>query len=540
MSTRANSLLLRFLLLPVLALFLAPGCTSLRESSRPPLSAQVLFDDLDTAEALLRQADREHFHKNRYMVLNLRAAEIANGQLSSKNTATTNRAEGIYDRAVGNVATQIIGATTDSETFQEYGLSYTVSQAYPRRHGYWNPARLTSARLASDVPRRLLHQWFERGGIGAPLAISWRPDTNSKLAAFTSESGGYITPATALVSFKPGKDAPTSVSLTLVDPGVVRTMKGRTVAANFSAPIVDRTLSIREFWEALTAALRPEVLTPRLIMLEPYDPKKTPVILVHGLFSHPRMWRNVVNELQADPELQGKIQIWTYHYPTGWPITYSALNLRNTLAQLEKVIGPQPDMIFVGHSMGGLLSRMQVSSSNPEFLKTLVPNGDIARFESLPPDHLARQALEFDYNPHIQRVIFISTPHRGSRMADRSISRWFSSLIQLPSTISSAAIELGFSHIGATREMSSIRRLSPANPLYAGLEKTPMKVPYHSIIGDRGRGDTPNSTDGIVPYWSSHLDGAESELIVPAGHGAFDDPAAIAEVRRIIRLSNLR
>lgn len=540
MSSRANSLLLRFLLFPALTLSLIPGCTSLRESSRQPITAQIHRDDLDTAEALLNQAARERSHKNRYMVLSLRAAEIANGQLSSKST-TTNRAENIYDRAVGNVATEIIGDTADSETFEEYGLSYTISQAYPRRHGYWNPARLKSAKLASEVPRRLLHQWFERGGIGAPLAISWRPDAHSQLAAFTSENGGYITPATALLAFESSsKNASTSVSLSVVDPGVIQKLRGRTVAANFSAPIVDRTLNIREMWLALGAALRSEVLTPRLIMLEPYDPGKTPVILVHGLFSHPRMWRNVVNELQADPALQGKIQIWTYHYPTGWPVLYSALNLRHTLTQLEKVIGPQPDMIFVGHSMGGLLSRLQVSASNPEFIKTLVPNGDVARFKSLPPDHLARQALEFDNNPHIQRVIFIATPHRGSRLADKSFSRWFSSLIRLPSTISSAAVEIGFSQIGATRELSSIRRLSPSNPLYAALDKTPMQVPYHSIIGDRGRGDTPNSSDGVVAYWSSHLAGAESELIVPAGHGAFDDPSAIAEVRRIIRLSNLR
>jgi hypothetical protein len=45
-------------------------------------------------------------------------------------------------------------------------------------------------------------------------------------------------------------------------------------------------------------------------------------------------------------------------------------------------------------------------------------------------------------------------------------------------------------------------------------------IPYHSIIGDRGGGDTPNSSDGVVPYWSSHLDGAQSELIVNSDHGA--------------------
>jgi hypothetical protein len=61
------------------------------------------------------------------------------------------------------------------------------------------------------------------------------------------------------------------------------------------------------------------------------------------------------------------------------------------------------------------------------------------------------------------------------------------------------------------------------------------RVPYHSIIGDRGRGDTPNSSDGVVPYWSSHLDGAQSEKIVPSGHGAEHSPEAITEVLRILR-----
>jgi hypothetical protein len=61
------------------------------------------------------------------------------------------------------------------------------------------------------------------------------------------------------------------------------------------------------------------------------------------------------------------------------------------------------------------------------------------------------------------------------------------------------------------------------------------RIPYHSIIGDRGRGDTPNSSDGVVPYWSSHLGGAESEKIVPSNHGANQNPEAIAEVMRIFQ-----
>ncbi len=60
-------------------------------------------------------------------------------------------------------------------------------------------------------------------------------------------------------------------------------------------------------------------------------------------------------------------------------------------------------------------------------------------------------------------------------------------------------------------------------------------IPYHSIIGDRGRGDEPESSDGVVSYSSSHLDGARSERIVPSGHNAHQDAAAIDGVSRIFK-----
>jgi hypothetical protein len=59
-------------------------------------------------------------------------------------------------------------------------------------------------------------------------------------------------------------------------------------------------------------------------------------------------------------------------------------------------------------------------------------------------------------------------------------------------------------------------------------------ITYHSIIGDQGKGDTPDSSDGIVPYWSSHLDGAASEKIVPSGHGSERSPEGIEELERIL------
>jgi hypothetical protein len=86
---------------------------------------------------------------------------------------------------------------------------------------------------------------------------------------------------------------------------------------------------------------------------------------------------------------------------------------------------------------------------------------------------------------------------------------------------------------------TSIHGLSPKSEFLSALDKLPIRAPHHSIIGDRGRGDTPNSSDGVVPYRSSHLTSAESELTVPGDHGSYRLPQASAELRRIL-LEHLR
>ena len=64
----------------------------------------------------------------------------------------------------------------------------------------------------------------------------------------------------------------------------------------------------------------------------------------------------------------------------------------------------------------------------------------------------------------------------------------------------------------------------------------PAHIPAHSIIGDRGRGDTPDSSDGVVPFWSSHVTPAASEKIVPSNHSVPNCPEAAAELKRILKL----
>jgi len=93
------------------------------------------------------------------------------------------------------------------------------------------------------------------------------------------------------------------------------------------------------------------------------------------------------------------------------------------------------------------------------------------------------------------------------------------------------------SELKPMRRSNSVDSLSPKSRFLNAMNTIPMTsgVPYNTIIGDRGRGDSPNSSDGVVPYWSSHMNGSQSERIVPSGHGAHQNPQAIVEVLRILK-----
>ena len=147
--------------------------------------------------------------------------------------------------------------------------------------------------------------------------------------------------------------------------------------------------------------------------------------------------------------------------------------------------------------------------------------------------------------PAAKRAIFFSAPHRGAKMAMGWIGRIGASLVKLPGQIMGLPLAALTQNADMFRTSSPVRAgrfnsitsLSPEAPIYEALSGSPFVpgVPYHSVIGDRGKGDTPKSSDGIVDYWSSHLDGAESELIVPTGHGSYESPLAVEETKRILR-----
>lgn len=300
--------------------------------------------------------------------------------------------------------------------------------------------------------------------------------------------------------------------------------------------------------QGIKGLMDPEALkaSQGLYMLQPYQKDKIPVVFVHGLISSPLTWIPMINGLMGDPALRERYQFWYFSYPTGNPVFYSATLLRESLENARKTFDPAGtnpafnNMLIVGHSMGGLLTKAMVQDSGDHLWSAIskVPPSD------LPISPEIRQLLDkvffFKPLPFVTETIFISTPHRGSEMALGTIGKIGKALVTLPFTIAKASASLLGSLATLGHQIpvqglpTGIDGLSPKNPVLTTSANLPIVVPFHSIIGNEDKAGAAGGTDGVVPYWSSHLDAALSELIVKSDHGAHEHPLAIREVRRIM------
>jgi pimeloyl-ACP methyl ester carboxylesterase len=333
-------------------------------------------------------------------------------------------------------------------------------------------------------------------------------------------------------------------TLTLYDPTRRETVRvasaQRPLAADFGAPLAyypePKLLGFM-------AMLRPAKYENRagLFMLEPYDPDRIPVVLIHGLTSIPQMWVPTISAIESDPELRGRYQFWVFAYPTGDPIALSALKLRESLAQVYQLYPKTKDMVLISHSMGGLLSQMQAVTTGRVLWDRIFQTDADRLYAKVPSDNVVKRALIFDANPRVHRIVFICVPHRGSDLATNWIGSFGVGLISLPGKLLSGAADVVSAplekDVGVKHMPTGINGLSPRSPLLRGLDTLAIHAPYHTIVGDRGKGDTPNSSDGVVAYWSSHLTGAQSELIVPGPHGSYALPQTVSELKRILRLN---
>ena len=409
----------------------------------------------------------------------------------------------------------------------------------PAANTVWAPDYFTSLELEQQIKEKLIKKENIQQGVGGALVGVRIVNPPDKFAP----PKGITAAVTATLGFH-GNNATLALRRPAKQPTATVEGKVRPLEANFSAPISYYQPPGNPLLIGLMGALRAAHYEKKtgLYFLQPYDPDRIPVVFVHGLISTPFDWVKTINGLQADPEIRKRYQFWVFAYPTGNPVLYSALRLREELARVDKVYPNHKDYVLVGHSMGGLLSQAQVTNmTRADWEKTLgAPAMEI--FATLQPTDLVTRATTFKANPRIKRVVFICTPHLGSKMASAGIGELAIKLISLPvdlvTTIESEIPEETLRKINNGRLPNSVSNLAPNAPYLAVLKREPIQAPYHSIIGNRGKpGPLADSSDGVVPYWSSHLDGAQSEVIVPGPHGACQLPQTIAELDRILRLN---
>ncbi len=289
-----------------------------------------------------------------------------------------------------------------------------------------------------------------------------------------------------------------------------------------------------------------------LYMVQPYQPGKIPVLMIHGLWSSPMTWMEAFNDLRADPKIRDKYQFWFYLYPSGQPFWDSAADLRQHLAHAQTMFDPEKknrsfeNMVLVGHSMGGLVARMVTESSGDRYWNA-VSRTPLVQVKG-DPETLRdfERTYYFEPMPMVGRVVTMGTPHRGSYFANDVTKRLARGLISFPKKTLTATAKVVQLNPGAFRgggphvETTSVDSLSPDSPILQVLAESPKPegVAFHNVVGIAKR-DVPleKNTDGIVPYLSAHRTDVDSELVVRADHTHVHRNAyAVSELRRILVL----
>ena len=486
-------------------------------------------------------------------------------QRESPDTVNAQNALKVYDQEVVAIVKSLRaheGTVAWGKTIPLSGAkSWKLSFDAPKRQGSARTLSLLEfahCRVASDVKLSGFDRVMAHGGLGVPVVLV-QDNPLRAMRLFHPPKGDFL-PATAVLEF-PGIDASGAAQarLRFYDPLAVSSIKvgphSLPLAENLTAPLqlflTDSTVD-----ENGPARLSPSVSgedESKLFFINRYDQTKVPVVFVHGLRSGPVIWKNAINELLGDPDLRRRYQPVCFVYPSGLPVPTSAARLRQLLKASQEKLDPGHDsagfdrMVLVGHSMGGLLARMQVIDSGRDFWRsffTAAPQKIEAEIDAA-TQKMVRNSLLFDHLPNVKTVVFITTPHQGSEVADigivqsvarvilavpKTAQKRFKALAELPPAYIHPALR-SFSDWGN----SGVENLSTQHPYFQALAHRPILVPFHSVIGVGNAVDPHEGTDGVVPYRSAHLDGAASEVIVPYPHGCVERPGTVGAVMKILK-----
>jgi pimeloyl-ACP methyl ester carboxylesterase len=254
----------------------------------------------------------------------------------------------------------------------------------------------------------------------------------------------------------------------------------------------------------------------------------------------------------GDEQLRRTYQVWEVYYPTNVPVAVNLAQIRRALKETLQHFDPSGKavasnhIVLIGHSMGGVIARLLVSSSEDKLWSVIPERPDLSAADKQKLRQRLAPYLQFSPMPQVTRAVFLAAPHRGTPVARWKMARWIGSLIRLPLTLLEEGknITEGMQGKNAapgtpTQLPNSIDNLSDTDPFIKASSTLPISpnVHYHTIVGVyKAKGPLSDSDDGVVPYTSSHLHGADSELAVPSWHDVQETPQAIIELRRILRL----
>lgn len=544
------------------AILLLTGCSSLNQHLRDNKLRGVLArcrhgcfqpNIVDARDAAFWASQHERAGSERSVDLYFLATTLSQGEAAWGTDASISENRVIYHESLA-------GLIRTAQQFGRYdplqgirvradAALVTIPISY---HGFtWEPRDFSRLVIADRYVQTRLRTHCYCDGVGVPLTVIRETETPERFHASQSHFAATAILKTNSEAAAYGEPAWT---LELANPLTVNCaeLNGRSVriAADYSAPT--RFVMGRVKRTYLQDFLRPGVTTgeAKLMLLEPYQPGKIPVIFIHGLLSDPMTWAELYETIHVDRELYDRYQFWAFQYPTGAAFLRSASILRRELATVVACADPDgtdpalSQMVLVGHSMGGLLAKLQVTSSEDRLWQSFANRS----METLQLTSQMRAQLQelffFEASPHIRRVVFIGTPHNGSTMANRMIGRVGSYLVRIPDEekrqyAAFLAANPGVVHpFAAKRIPTSVDMLEPDNPVLTAMARMPMSscVTTHSIIGTGGRSLCRQPSDGVVPVTSAQIPGAESELFVDEDHEDLHrDPESIREVLRILR-----
>ncbi|MCU0593384.1 MAG: alpha/beta fold hydrolase [Desulfobacterales bacterium] len=435
----------------------------------------------------------------------------------------------------------------------------------------WGPFELTDFVAASGLAVRGLRNDYRWPGVGLPLVGSLQHVKGEEERAYARVPSSLKVATTAFLRMADIENGlrngrvTADLSLYTVHESVSVDVNGRPApleyrpTAALAYTLEGSQVYALELKGLLTGDLALFKQTARfkdnVFLMSPYRPGRIPVVFVHGTASSPARWAEMLNEIVNDRELWNSYQVWLFTYNTGNPILYSAGILTQGLRNVVQELDPEGKdealrkMVVIGHSQGGMLTKMAAIHSGSRFWDNTfkVP---IDQLEVSPETReLLKRSLYYEPLPFVRRVVFIATPHSGSFLVGDRVGDLLRKLISLPFVMLSPLQEVFERSPDAVANRSlmddiprSTDNMNPNSPFIKTYSSIPIApgITAHSIIAVANPADPKARwNDGVVAYTSAHLEGAASELIVHSDHSTQETPHTIEEVRRIL-LENLK